>query len=96
MRFAGQGKVVEPLENISVFSRVAEFAEPVVRQILKAKAALQGKPVTVLDVGCSYGINAATHRFPVSFTGLRRRYARRGRCVRCGARTTRCPSGCRS
>jgi len=56
---------------------IPDVAEPVVRQILKAKAALQGKPVTVLDVGCSYGINAATHRFPVSFTGLRRRYARR-------------------
>jgi hypothetical protein len=30
----------------------------------------------VLDVGCSYGINAAVHRFPVTFTVLRRRYTR--------------------
>jgi hypothetical protein len=30
----------------------------------------------VLDVGCSYGINAAVHRFPLSFSALRGRYAR--------------------
>jgi SAM-dependent methyltransferase len=30
----------------------------------------------VLDVGCSYGINAALHRFPLTFTVLRRRYTR--------------------
>jgi hypothetical protein len=30
----------------------------------------------VLDVGSSYGINAAVHRFPVTFSTLRRRYAR--------------------
>lgn len=32
---------------------------------------------TVLDVGCSYGINAALHRFPLSFSTLRARYASR-------------------
>lgn len=56
---------------------IPDVAEPVVRQILGAKAsATSGKPI-VLDVGCSYGINAAVHRFPLTFGGLRHRYARR-------------------
>jgi hypothetical protein len=55
---------------------IPDVAEPVIRQIIAAKAAQCGD-VTVLDVGCSYGINAATHRFPVNFTSLLHRYARR-------------------
>jgi hypothetical protein len=56
---------------------IPDVAEPIIRQILAAKAAMYGASPTVLDVGCSYGINAATHRFPVNFTSLRQRYARR-------------------
>lgn len=56
---------------------IPDVAEPVVRQILSAKASMTGVKPTVLDVGCSYGINAAVHRFPLTFTGLRHRYARR-------------------
>jgi SAM-dependent methyltransferase len=56
---------------------IPDVAEPVVRQILAAKAAVTGVKPVVLDVGCSYGINAAVHRFPLTFTGLRHRYARR-------------------
>jgi hypothetical protein len=56
---------------------IPDVAEPVIRQILAAKAAASGRNPTVLDVGSSYGINAATHRFPVNFSGLRQRYARR-------------------
>jgi SAM-dependent methyltransferase len=55
---------------------IPDVAEPVLRQILAAKAAMHGAS-TVLDIGCSYGINAATHRFPVNFTSLLQRYARR-------------------
>jgi len=56
---------------------IPDVAEPVVRQILTAKIQIdEAKPV-VLDVGCSYGINAAVHRFPLNFDTLRRRYARR-------------------
>jgi SAM-dependent methyltransferase len=55
---------------------IPDVAEPVIRQVLTAKA-LGGKRPVVLDVGCSYGINAAVHRFPLSFDSLRRRYARR-------------------
>ncbi|MGY8678399.1 class I SAM-dependent methyltransferase [Bradyrhizobium sp. UFLA05-153] len=56
---------------------IPDVAEPVVRQILAAKASATGLTPTVLDVGCSYGINAAVHRFPLTFGGLRHRYARR-------------------
>lgn len=56
---------------------IPDVAEPVVRQILAAKAQATGVQPTVLDVGCSYGINAAVHRFPLTFGGLRHRYARR-------------------
>ncbi|WP_083992053.1 hypothetical protein [Bradyrhizobium embrapense] len=56
---------------------IPDVAEPVVRQILAAKASATGVKPNVLDVGCSYGINAAVHRFPLTFGGLRHRYARR-------------------
>jgi SAM-dependent methyltransferase len=56
---------------------IPDVAEPVIRQLLAARAKMYGAAPTVLDVGCSYGINAATHRFPVNFASLRQRYARR-------------------
>lgn len=56
---------------------IPDIAEPVIRQILAAKAQADGADPVVLDVGCSYGINAAVHRFPLTFDTLRRRYARR-------------------
>lgn len=56
---------------------IPDVAEPVVRQILAAKASASSTRPVVLDVGCSYGINAAVHRFPLTFSGLRHRYARR-------------------
>lgn len=56
---------------------IPDVAEPIIRQVLATRAALHGHNI-VLDVGSSYGINAATHRFPVNFASLRQRYARRG------------------
>jgi SAM-dependent methyltransferase len=56
---------------------IPDVAEPVVRQILAAKTHTYGRQPLVLDVGCSYGINAAVHRFPLGFNTLRARYARR-------------------
>lgn len=56
---------------------IPDVAEPVIRQILAARMAASGRNPTVLDIGSSYGINAATHRFPVNFSSLRQRYARR-------------------
>src|SRR3546814_13410740 len=52
-------------------------AEPVIRQLLDARARFHGQENIVLDIGCSYGINAAIHRFPVNFESLHQRYARR-------------------
>lgn len=55
---------------------IPDLAEPVVRQLLAASMRLREVAPTVLDVGCSYGINAAVHRFPLGFSALRNRYAR--------------------
>jgi SAM-dependent methyltransferase len=55
---------------------IPDVAAPVVRQIIAAFARRYGRKPVVLDVGSSYGINAAVHRFPVTFASLRRRYAR--------------------
>lgn len=56
---------------------IPDVAEPVARQLLDARARLHGQENIVLDIGCSYGINAAIHRFPVNFGCLHQRYARR-------------------
>ncbi len=56
---------------------IPDVAEPVIRQILAARAQQLGRQPQVLDIGCSYGINAAVHRFPLTFGTLRSRYARR-------------------
>lgn len=56
---------------------IPDIAEPVIRQILAARATQLQRAPQVLDIGCSYGINAAVHRFPLTFGTLRRRYARR-------------------
>lgn len=55
---------------------IPDLAEPVLRQLLNARIQRHGGAQVVLDVGCSYGINAAVHRFPLSFGTLRSRYAR--------------------
>lgn len=60
---------------------IPDIAGPIVNQLLAAKSSLSAKAkpngtkLTVLDIGCSYGINAAVHRFPLSFRALRDRYA---------------------
>lgn len=56
---------------------IPDVAEPVVRQILAAWSETEGRDPTVLDVGCSYGINAAVNRYPLSVSDLRHRYSRR-------------------
>lgn len=56
---------------------IPDVAEPIIRQLFDARARYHGDENTVLDIGCSYGINAAIHRFPVNFASLRQRYARR-------------------
>jgi hypothetical protein len=56
---------------------IPDIAEPIIRQLVAAKARATGRAPVVLDVGCSYGINAALQRFPLSFNTLRSRYAKR-------------------
>lgn len=56
---------------------IPDLAAPVMRQLMGARSALRGDNPTVLDVGCSYGVNAAVNRRPLSFGDLHRRYARR-------------------
>lgn len=53
---------------------VPGLASPVFRQLIAARAALQDRPVTVLDLGCSYGSTSLLLRFPLNFDQLRRRY----------------------
>ncbi len=54
---------------------IPDVAQPIIRQILRARERRSGVPPAVLDIGCSYGINAAVHRFPLTFRRLRQRYA---------------------
>jgi len=56
---------------------IPDVVEPVVRQVLAGWSGINGRDPTVLDVGCSYGINAAVHRYPLGVSDLRHRYSRR-------------------
>jgi SAM-dependent methyltransferase len=56
---------------------IPDIAEPIIRQIVGARAKETAAAPVVLDIGCSYGINAALHRFPLTFNMLRNRYAKR-------------------
>lgn len=56
---------------------IPELAKPIFRQLASAWRGLHGRNATILDLGSSYGINAALYRYPLTFDMLRRRYARR-------------------
>jgi hypothetical protein len=56
---------------------IPDLAKPIFKQIAAAWRADYGGNATLLDLGSSYGINAALFRFPLSFGMLRRRYAQR-------------------
>jgi SAM-dependent methyltransferase len=53
---------------------VPGLAAPALRQLIAARAATQSRPVTVLDLGCSYGVTSALLRYPLTLDMLRRRY----------------------
>jgi SAM-dependent methyltransferase len=55
---------------------IPDLAKPVIDQLLSARHAGRASKLSVLDVGCSYGINAALHRYPLTFGTLRRRDTR--------------------
>lgn len=56
---------------------IPDLARPIFRQIASAFRAVNGRGATILDLGSSYGINAAIFRYPLTVDMLRRRYARR-------------------
>ena len=54
---------------------IPDLARPVFRALIAAREVAAGRQVRILDVGCSYGINAALARFPVDLARLAQRYA---------------------
>lgn len=56
---------------------IPDLAKPIFRQTAAAFRKANGRPATILDLGSSYGMNAALFRFPITIDMLRRRYARR-------------------
>jgi hypothetical protein len=56
---------------------IPDLAKPIFRQIASAFRKAKGRSAAILDLGSSYGINAALFRYPISVDMLRRRYARR-------------------
>ncbi len=56
---------------------IPDLAKPIFRSVAAGFRKSRGAAPTLLDLGSSYGINAALFRFPLSVDMLRRRYARR-------------------
>lgn len=54
---------------------IPDLARPVFRALIAAREAVAGRQVRILDMGCSYGINAALARFPIDLPRLAQRYA---------------------
>jgi SAM-dependent methyltransferase len=53
---------------------IPDLAKDIFRQLIAALEQLRGRPIKVLDLGCSYGNNAALIRFPLDFARLQQRY----------------------
>lgn len=54
---------------------IPDLAKPVFRQVATELERQRGRPLKVLDLGCSYGINAALLRLPLDLARLAQRYA---------------------
>lgn len=54
---------------------IPELASPVFSALVTKLEELRGRPLRILDIGCSYGINAALLQFPVDLDRLAKRYA---------------------
>jgi len=54
---------------------IPHLAQPIFEQLIHARAQSQSEPVTVLDLGCSYGVNGALMKFSLTYDILRDRYA---------------------
>jgi hypothetical protein len=53
---------------------IPHLAQPVFSQIIRARKELQDEPVTVLDLGSSYGVNGALMKYDIDYEALRMRY----------------------
>lgn len=53
---------------------IPHLARPVFDQLIDARQRAKGGPVTVLDLGCSYGVNAALMKYAVSYDQVTERY----------------------
>ncbi len=53
---------------------VPHVAQPVFDQLIRARAETQDEPVTILDLGCSYGLNGALMKYALRYDALRERY----------------------
>jgi SAM-dependent methyltransferase len=53
---------------------VPHVAQPVFQQLIRARAETQSDPVTILDLGCSYGLNGALMKYALRYDALRERY----------------------
>ncbi len=53
---------------------IPEIAAPVLMQLVEHLIRSKGRPITVLDVGCSYGILAAVMRYGLTIQQLHDRY----------------------
>lgn len=53
---------------------IPDLAKDIFRNLIAALEQLRGRPIKVLDLGCSYGNNAALIRFPLDFARLQQRY----------------------
>lgn len=54
---------------------IPQLAKPVFLQIARRLIAELGRPITILDVGCSYGVNAALLTRDLDFATLKSRYS---------------------
>jgi SAM-dependent methyltransferase len=53
---------------------IPHLAQPIFAQLIRARQELQAEPVTVLDLGCSYGVNGALTKYALDYDSLLRRY----------------------
>src|SRR5690348_15997962 len=54
---------------------IPDLAKPIIRSLIDVLRYYCGRPVKVLDIGCSYGVNAALARHPLDLPRIARRYA---------------------
>lgn len=53
---------------------IPHLAQPIFEQLIRVRAQSQSEPVTVLDLGSSYGVNGALMKYSLTYDMLRDRY----------------------